>query len=281
MAKTTQTSYVKVPTYEDVSGMYAIRAHADEFNQYNNNVHYHGFWEIECVISGSGTYEINNVVYPIKRGMLYITTPADYHTYSLGKGEDFEYFCVQFPTEHINGTVSSHLYSCSEPIAIELTGEDCADAYEMFGAIVSAYEKKEFLYDIIMRNLIEVICVKAIRNLEYNRSCTVSDIVIKNTVIFVKSHYREHITLHDAAKLAGMSDAYFSSVFSRAMGVGFSVYVRGVRLNSAANLLKSTNMTVKEICYSVGFGSVHYFTGEFKKHFGVPPRTFRIKNVRR
>ena len=42
-------------------------------------LHWHDFFEIEYVVSGSGKYIIDNDVYDIAPGMLYFTTPTSFH----------------------------------------------------------------------------------------------------------------------------------------------------------------------------------------------------------
>ena len=50
-----------------------------------------------------------------------------------------------------------------------------------------------------------------------------------------------------------------------------SVYIRSLRLEQAAEMLKSNQGNVSEIAYSVGFNSLSYFSRCFKKHFDSSP----------
>ena len=68
--KTKNISVVRDITVNDHSESYIILAETDFDNYYNNKTHYHSFWELMLFTSGSGTIEINNVRFPIKRGML-------------------------------------------------------------------------------------------------------------------------------------------------------------------------------------------------------------------
>jgi signal transduction histidine kinase/DNA-binding NarL/FixJ family response regulator len=53
--------------------------------------------------------------------------------------------------------------------------------------------------------------------------------------------------------------------------------IRNVRLKQAANLLKSTNLTVSEIFYRTGFNNQSYFYREFKKMYQTSPNDFRAQ----
>ena len=41
--------------------------------------HWHEFYEVELIISGSGSYIIDGVVQPIKKNMLFFMTPVNFH----------------------------------------------------------------------------------------------------------------------------------------------------------------------------------------------------------
>ena len=51
--------------------------------------------------------------------------------------------------------------------------------------------------------------------------------------------------------------------------------IRVTRLKKAERLLKTTQMTVSEISYDVGFSSPSYFSKCFKDYFGVQPGEVR------
>jgi signal transduction histidine kinase/DNA-binding response OmpR family regulator len=51
-------------------------------------------------------------------------------------------------------------------------------------------------------------------------------------------------------------------------------YIKEHRLDRAAELLKTTPSSVKEVCYETGFKSPSYFVKCFKKKYGMTPREF-------
>lgn len=54
-------------------------------------------------------------------------------------------------------------------------------------------------------------------------------------------------------------------------------YIRLIRLNKAAHMLKKNHYYVKEVCYKVGFNSFSYFVRCFKNHYGITPTKFKRK----
>lgn len=92
---------------------------------------------------------------------------------------------------------------------------------------------------------------------------------------FVAEHYAESLTLEQASGLAGLSPAYFGTVFKKNTGFTFLEYVSKVRMDQARRLLKETNRTVADICTSVGYSDVRYFTKSFTKYSGLKPNEYR------
>ena len=52
-------------------------------------------------------------------------------------------------------------------------------------------------------------------------------------------------------------------------------YIRTLRMNMAAEMLRSETITVAEVCYKVGISDPHYFTKVFKQQFGISPKKYQ------
>ncbi len=89
------------------------------------------------------------------------------------------------------------------------------------------------------------------------------------------ARYRERLTVADMAAAAGLSKAHFSREFHRAFGESPHHYLLTRRLERAASLLRMTDWTVAEICFSVGLSSVGSFTTSFKRANGQTPTAYR------
>ena len=89
------------------------------------------------------------------------------------------------------------------------------------------------------------------------------------------ARYFEHLDVDDLASAAGLSRAHFSREFRRAFGESPHTYLLTRRLERAAALLRNTDRSVAEICFSVGLQSVGSFTTSFGRTYGVSPTTYR------
>jgi AraC-like DNA-binding protein len=89
--------------------------------------------------------------------------------------------------------------------------------------------------------------------------------------------YFEPLGVDDMARAAGLSRAHFSREFRRAFGESPHSYLLTRRLERAAALLRTTDRSVADICFSVGLQSVGSFTTSFTRTFGVSPTAYRAK----
>jgi AraC-like DNA-binding protein len=89
------------------------------------------------------------------------------------------------------------------------------------------------------------------------------------------ARYFERLGVDDMAGAAGLSRAHFSREFRRAFGESPHAYLLTRRLERAAALLRTTDRSVADICFSVGLESVGSFTTSFTRTFGVPPTAYR------
>ena len=89
------------------------------------------------------------------------------------------------------------------------------------------------------------------------------------------AQYYEPLDVDDMAGAAGLSRAHFSREFRRAFGDPPHAYLLTRRLERAAALLRGTDRSVAEVCFSIGLRSVGSFTTSFTRTYGRSPTAYR------
>lgn len=107
-----------------------------------------------------------------------------------------------------------------------------------------------------------------------NSSRTGNDLV-DIAVNFIQKKYMDDIFLADAAKEAGITPAYLSTLFKQTLGRNFVDYLSEVRIEKACGLLRDSRLKTYEIAYRVGFRDEKYFTKVFKKMTGCSPSEYK------
>lgn len=98
--------------------------------------------------------------------------------------------------------------------------------------------------------------------------------IIERAKNYIKEYFHEEITLEELSKSLNISPQYFSRLFKEETGYNFIEYLTFVRIEHSKLLMQSTDMSIKEICYRVGYGDPNYFSRLFKKNTGLSPTTY-------
>ncbi len=92
---------------------------------------------------------------------------------------------------------------------------------------------------------------------------------------FMITHLHQGVTLKELSEFLGYSEKYCSDFFILHMGEPFTVYLKGLRLQTAKLLLKNSTQNMTKIAQAVGFQDQFSFSHFFKKAAGLSPRQFR------
>ena len=77
------------------------------------------------------------------------------------------------------------------------------------------------------------------------------------------------------SRAVDISPYYFSKVFKDETGENFIEYLTTIRIEKAKELLRGSNLSMKEICSAVGYSDPNYFSRTFKKNVGVTPTEYK------
>ena len=92
---------------------------------------------------------------------------------------------------------------------------------------------------------------------------------------YIDDNFDQDLKLEQVARANGFSVSVFGRAFKRVLGMGFSSYLRRIRLERAKNLLLSTPLPISQVCQQCGFQNLQYFFDLFKRSTGQTPQEFR------
>lgn len=104
---------------------------------------------------------------------------------------------------------------------------------------------------------------------------SISNYTISRTLEYIRTHYREGISLEKTAEVLNITPEYLSMLFKREMGMNFSVFLKEFRISHAKRLLKGTDMKIYEVAQECGYSNSNYFTKVFKEVTGISPAEYR------
>lgn len=96
-----------------------------------------------------------------------------------------------------------------------------------------------------------------------------------NLAEVVQSHIYSTISVDDLAGLAGRSLSTFKRDFQSQFNDTPANYIKQKKIEKSLELIKSTELTISEICYEVGFLNSAHFTKSFKQKYKQSPTEYR------
>ena len=104
-----------------------------------------------------------------------------------------------------------------------------------------------------------------------------------DAVAFVLNYLENHFTrrtlsLGEVAAAAGYHEKYLSHLFKKQFGMGFSEYLRLLRIKHAVTLMENGVTSVKNVALLSGFSDPLYFSRVFTEAVGVSPKNYLQKN---
>ena len=97
---------------------------------------------------------------------------------------------------------------------------------------------------------------------------------------YIQAHHAEHIPVEKGAEMAAMSVSRFMRFFKASTGMTFVSYLTHLRVNIAAEMLRSPEQSIGQIAAATGFPDQSYFGRVFRQQFGMPPIKFRSQASR-
>ncbi len=98
---------------------------------------------------------------------------------------------------------------------------------------------------------------------------------VTNSIEFMKNNLDQDFKIEDFAENQNLSVSRYSELFKEKTGYPPVYYFNKLRIQKSCQFLYFTNMSIKEICFEVGFSDQYYFSRVFKKIMGVPPSKYK------
>ncbi len=106
-------------------------------------------------------------------------------------------------------------------------------------------------------------------------ACATHVPAVEQVVATMRERLGETLTLHDMADVAHLSPYYFIRVFHDATGIPPAAYLAALRVQEAKRLLLTTEASVADVCFEVGYTGLGTFTARFARLVGLPPGRLR------
>ncbi|AEE17758.1 AraC family transcriptional regulator [Treponema brennaborense] len=283
-------------------------------HDWQSTLHSHPFTEFAFIESGEGSVIIEDRTYPVTSGELVVILPNCKHTELSSADNALGYYFlgvknIQFdagrpageskplvpeygvrPQELAQGTPSGQFgvkSAGAERLAPVLPlGSQSIKIRNLFSDIFHEVQVKQKGYELQVQSLLLQLSVFLIWRTEWlpsftdpesasegnSRTCA----IIKD---YIDNHYADKLSVEFLADKAGLSKYHFIREFSRYAGMPPVSYQLKRRVEESKYLLTSTELSIVDVAFSVGFSSTSHFSQRFKQIEGCAPLQYRKRSA--
>lgn len=248
-------------------------------------LHSHPQWEVSHVIRGGGTREIGDRSEPMTEGEVIVIPPHIAHVWRFDPEVTDQDGCIAnisvfFEMSTIEGLAAllpelresvRRLRSLSD--AISFTGKTRSELTRIL------YSMRMVSPETRLPGMIRLLSMLAStegRPAGSGIHLSRNEIRLEKIRTFCACNYAREIRLDEISLYVGMNKSAFCSFMKRHTGQTFSEFVNTHRLERAVELLRSSDDTISDIAFAVGFQNVTYFNRLFRARYGLTPRAARL-----
>ncbi|MBQ0001630.1 MAG: helix-turn-helix transcriptional regulator [Clostridiales bacterium] len=245
-------------------------------------MHWHEETEIIFIKEGKGIVSVDLEMRVLSAPALAFVLPGQLHSIGQYEGESMEYvnyifhprllqshndavFDQQYLTPLFDGTIEIPVFLQEHSPGFSSLSDSLLGCEETDSPLMV----KSCLFQLCsrMRELFPERTGNTVRRESMER--------IKTLLLYIQDHYKENITVTDAAAQIDLSENHFMRFFKQTLGVSFVTYLRNYRLTKAEEMLYSTDASILDIAQDSGFQNVSYFIREFRNKYGETPLKYR------
>lgn len=143
--------------------------------------------------------------------------------------------------------------------------------------LISVSMEEDGIRDALTDLTIKTLLVRVVQTQQLSilENSTAKDHRFSAVVQYIRENLSTPITIESLCKIACMSKSVFFRLFRETFGISPVEYITRERIRLAKQLLADPSLNITEACYRSGFNNLNYFTRQFKRLEGIPPRVFR------
>lgn len=253
---------------------------------WENDLHSHGWFQMIGILSGCGTVIIDENRYNISKEKIFLIGPHQMHAIHCDPNST-----AQLKMLDVKFSVSDHsLFEDLLKVGECFTLNDFGWFSLYFDKIIEESILKEphyyklistYLYTILVRIIRERLQVQVApaAELELSTVHSFKGVNIDQLLQYINFNYSNIISLDDLSVLAKVNKTTLISIFKELYATTPIRYINRIRLQKAKELLVNTDTSIGEIADLIGFQSIHYFSRYFKSKENCTPIEYRMRNT--
>ncbi|MDP4264999.1 MAG: AraC family transcriptional regulator [Bacteroidota bacterium] len=238
--------------------------------------HFHDHYVIELVTKGVDNFYCDGRNYTAQNDQLVLINPGEVHTGNTVSDIPLHYYSLYPGKKELEQVaailgISLPVNFCFQRSLVDssLLTQKLRLFFDSLGSGQVSLQQQEIFFD-CMYELLQ----PASRNNHQSISCHSKNERIQLLTGFIRSHFKENISLQQLSGLVSLDPFHLTRLFKKAVGVSLYEYLLIIRTEHARQLLRK-GLKVREAAVQSGFYDSSHFNRIFYKMNGASPKSFR------
>lgn len=135
----------------------------------------------------------------------------------------------------------------------------------------------DFCLDELLSSILKSVIISIIRekNISPDEDGNRELALTRSIIQYIQNNYDKDLSYESLARTFFMNPVYMNRIFKKNSGTSIHAFLVNYRINMAMELLRSSNIPVREIAFAAGFTDIPHFAKTFKRITGVSPSNYR------
>ncbi len=249
--------------------------------------HRHNFYEFFLFTEGGGVHELDFNDHKIKANSIHFVSPTQVHKLKANQSKGFV-LCFTgdiIPFRNKNESFVAHFpfydFNSSLPY-LQVPKKLFHEIFLLVNAIHDTFNSNNQFKADIIRSYLNIILLKVkqffYENAKEDRDKNTSrDTRVIDFIKLIDKQYADQLSVQEYSEKLNLSPNYLNALCKKETGKSAIHLIHERIVLEAKRLLYSTNLSVKEISFSLNFEDVTYFNRFFKKNMALTPLEYRQK----
>ncbi len=230
-------------------------------------------YQVLYILQGDGEFESRTAGWQrVLPGSVLFLFPGEWHRYRPRREIGWEEYWLSFAGRHADELLRRAFLSPAEPVLA--IGPDDAILHPFLQAIDRVRSEAIGYQQMIAVNVTEVIAA-AIAAVRRRRTSRRAETVVREARTLLERDASSDVNMDRLAASFSMSGKHFRRIFKAQTGLSPYQYHLQARIHRGMEMLRGTNLTIKQIAAALHFENQFHFSNAFKQKLGVSPKGWR------
>lgn len=264
-----------------------VAEHQDHFP-----MHGHEYSELNLVLDGEAIHRTDFEDYKIERGDVFVINGNHRHGFENAKNlrlailqyNPYFFFSDQNELEELMGFHGMFDLETRTPKSrkfrqrLKLFGQQLFKIESLCHSIIEEFSRLEEGHQIAIKGLFTQLVVKLCRAYsQAHREKSVTVVAMAQIMAYIRKNFHTNIRIEELAEIASLSPSQMQRQFKAIYDTTPVHLINKLRVEKACQLLRQTQLELKDIAIMTGYSTPSFFSAQFKQFLGITPREYRQK----